>query len=100
METLSRDEKTEITVVSHTDSICAPCPHRTDLTCTSQEKINQLDQAHATVLDIHPNSTITWEDAKKKIAERLSLEDFHQMCAPCEWKKFGMCEEVVRKTIK
>lgn len=95
MRTLNTDESTLIHIVSHTDSICAPCPHRTDLLCNSQQKINQLDQAHAEALDIKSNTTISWKDAKQQIKNHLTLEKFHQICEPCDWKKFGICEKIL-----
>ncbi len=86
-----------IEVVEHTDSICSPCPHRRNLLCTEQNKINQLDQAHAEILNLTAGVKITWGDAKKRIASLMSLEKFSTACAPCEWKKLGICESALRK---
>jgi len=72
-----------ITVVEHTDSICAPCPSKRDALCVSQKKIIKLD-------------TISWKEAKKRIQQEMTLEKFHMACAPCAWKKEGMCESVLR----
>jgi len=96
MAQLMANDTTPIEIINHTDSICAPCPHRTNKTCTSQEKISKLDQAHATALDIKVGERITWREAKKIIAEKISLETFHYICADCEWKAYGICEEVLQ----
>jgi hypothetical protein len=90
-------DQTEIAVTSHTDSVCHPCPHRRGKLCTSQEKIEQLDQTHAKVLEIKVGDVLTWREAKKRIAENVSVEKFHQMCEPCEWRKLGICEEALRE---
>lgn len=90
-------DATQIQVTNHTDSICSPCPHRTDKTCTSQKKIDRLDDAHAKALAIQTDDVLTWSEAKSRIAEKISLDIFHQICAGCEWKKYGMCEEVLKK---
>ncbi len=95
MQMLEADETTAIKIVPYTDSICAPCPHRRNLRCDSQEKIDRLDQAHANALHIKTNTTITWQDAKEKIKQHLTLEQFHAMCEPCEWKKLGICENIL-----
>jgi hypothetical protein len=89
-----------IEVVNETDSICAPCPHRQDKLCETQEKIVQLDRAHAEALGIQPGEKITWKEAKKRIHERMTLQTFHHICEPCEWKKAGICESVLNQVIK
>jgi hypothetical protein len=88
-------DKTPITVVNNTDSICAPCPHRLGLKCESQEKINLLDKAHQEILQLP--AKITWGEAKQKIKENMTLEKFHSACEPCQWKQYGMCEATLTK---
>jgi hypothetical protein len=84
-----------IDVVEYTDSICAPCPSKREKRCVSQKKILRLDRAHADILQIKEGDKITWATAKKRIAEHMTLEKFHAACAPCAWKKTGMCENVL-----
>lgn len=88
-------DEVPIQIVKHTDSICEPCPHRVEKSCTSQEKITKLDNAHAHALQIEDINTITWGDAKKRIKENISLSTFHNICNGCEWKAFGICEGVL-----
>lgn len=90
---------TLIEVTEHTDSICAPCPSRREHLCQSQEKIEKLDKAHAKILLLQSGDKITWQDAKARIAEKMTLDKFHEACAPCEWKKYGMCEEVLKELL-
>ena len=86
-----------IHVTEHTDSICSPCPHREALLCREQEKIMLLDRAHADILCIQPGEKISWGEAKERIRTHMTLEKFHTACAPCEWKKYGICEKTLRK---
>ncbi len=88
-------DDTPITVVSTSDSICAPCPHRREATCATAEKIQTLDTAHAAALDISANEHITWGEAKQRIESRLTMTKFHDICANCEWKSAGICEKVL-----
>lgn len=90
-------DQTPIHIINHTDSICAPCPNRRDKNCTTQEKITALDHAHAHALEIKPDTTVTWGEAKQLIAEKISLEKFHEICATCSWKELGICEGVLTR---
>jgi uncharacterized protein len=87
---------TPIQIVSYTDSICDPCPHRAGTACATEKKIASLDKAHAAALHMKPGETITWNDAKNNIAEKMSLETFHHICASCDWKKYGICEAALK----
>jgi hypothetical protein len=81
-----------IEVTEHTDSICAPCPHKREILCESQAKIERLDKAHAAALDIKAGDKLTWPQAKQRIAQQMTIEKFHQICEPCNWKSLGLCE--------
>lgn len=86
-----------IEIVGETDSVCAPCPHKRGTLCTTQEKISALDNAHARALGITPGQTFTWGEAKKIIAKKMTIDNFHKACDGCSWKKYGVCEEALRK---
>lgn len=96
-ETLRKDggDATEIAVVEHTDSVCAPCPHRRGKLCETQGKIDKLDQAHGALLRVSPGDRLTWGEAKQRIADSISLEDFDRICAPCEWQALGVCRKAL-----
>ncbi len=87
-------DSTPINVVNHTDSICSACPHQLGLKCESQAKIEALDNAHQSVLDLP--QTLTWGEAKQKIKDNMTLEKFHSACEPCLWKQCGMCEATLK----
>lgn len=86
----------KIEVVSSTDSICLPCPNRQGTLCTTEEKIRKLDQAHAEVLGITPGQVLTWGEAKRQIAEKMTDEAFDRSCAPCSWKTIGLCATALK----
>lgn len=90
-------DATNIDIVNHTDSICAPCPSRRNQLCESQTKIAALDQAHSQALELDSITSITWQEAKQRIADNITLETFHRICAGCEWKAYGICENVLRE---
>lgn len=90
-------DDTRINIVASSDSICAPCPHRRGASCATAEKIQHLDSAHAEALGISAGQSITWGEAKLRIAQRLSLQHFDRICASCEWKSTGICEKVLRE---
>jgi uncharacterized protein len=88
---------TRINVINETDSICNPCPNRIGKTCTSEANIAILDDAHAAALQIQAGDHLTWGEAKKLIAEKITLDKFHHICATCSWKKLGICESILKK---
>lgn len=97
MDSLNQHEggETPIRVVRITDSICAPCPHRQAASCATESSTQALDHRHATALEITDGETLTWNEAKQRIRENISLDVFHQTCKDCEWKASGMCEQAL-----
>lgn len=89
-----------ILVVEHTDSICAPCPNRRGEKCETEEKIQTLDRAHMSILGLVPGEEITWGEAKRRLASRMSLDTFEQACEPCAWKSLGVCRDALAALIR
>ena len=89
--------QTSIRVAEATDAICAPCPNREGALCSAEPKIQKLDQAHAKVLGLKAGQVLTWDEAKKLLARKMTFEAFHIACAPCAWKAMGVCETALRK---
>lgn len=85
-----------IIVSPHTDDICAPCPHKRDLACESEEKVKRLDAAHSEVFGLTANATINWTMFKQSLAEKLTIDKFNKICDGCEWKASGICESILR----
>lgn len=94
-----KSEDISFQVVQGADRICAPCPNRRSRGCTQEEKIQQLDRNHSEALELKEGEVLSWKDAKKRIASRLTLQRFHQICSGCEWKKLGYCETALKKLL-
>jgi hypothetical protein len=86
----------QIAITNQTDDICAPCPHKRGQACREEEKIQQLDASHSEALNLNNLVSISWGEAKQVIKEKLTLEQFNEICAPCEWQALGICESVLR----
>lgn len=87
----SAGDSTSIQVVSGSDSICAPCPHRRGESCSSEWKIKKLDDAHAEVLGIRSGDVLSWGEAKVLLKRKMTLETHDSICSPCSWKALGVC---------
>jgi hypothetical protein len=90
-------DATLIDVVGAADDICAPCPKRRGKLCTSQDKINLLDRAHAAALNLAPRERLTWADAKARIRANVAPGSLKTLCAGCEWEPYGMCEAALAR---
>lgn len=90
-----KGDEIEIEVTDITDSICDPCPLKKEHLCSTQEKIQSLDDNHAQILNLKPGQIISWGDAKKRIVEKMTLNEFNQACAQCSWKTLGICEQAL-----
>lgn len=91
-------DQTPIEVVSLRDSICAPCPHRKGDVCADELNTKLLDDAHTAALNVQPGDVLNWGEAKKRILEKVTAQKFHEMCATCSWKSFGICETVLKNS--
>jgi uncharacterized protein len=96
MDKLQHAGDTEIQITSHTDSICAPCPHRQGKSCDSEAHIQELDAKHREALQLENTPSISWANARERIKENISLDVFHRICASCEWKSLGICEQKLK----
>lgn len=92
---LKKDEHTAIQVVNRTDVICNACPQKKGALCTTEAKVQQLDQAHAAALGIQTGDILSWAQAQQRIMQHIDLTTFHKICATCEWKAYGICEQVL-----
>lgn len=90
-------DQTPIQVLRQTDSICAPCPHRREAQCQKEESIQAIDEAHQNILGLKEGEVLTWGEAKKRLAQSMSMDDFHWACGSCEWKHLGFCEQELAK---
>ncbi len=97
VEALQDNEELPIEVVVNTDSVCKACPHHKEGECISEEKIQSLDARHSQVLGIYPGNVLSWREGKECLKEKMTLESFHRVCADCQWKAMGVCEDALKK---
>jgi uncharacterized protein len=97
VEALHEHQELPLQVIFENDSICKVCPHQRGEGCINEEKIQGLDARHAAILHLKPRDILTWGQAKKRLKEKMSLENFHKACQGCSWKSLGVCEESLRK---
>ena len=95
---LNTDPNCLIQVIQKTDDVCKACPHQIKKSlCTKQSFVENLDKAHQKILGFQENQSISWKDAKETIKTRMTVQKFHVVCAGCEWKAYGICEEALKK---
>ncbi|MGL9682135.1 MAG: DUF1284 domain-containing protein [Wolbachia sp.] len=55
------------------------------LSAARKLKVLELDGRHIEVLEIKIGETLTWNEAVKRIREKMSLEKFDYACEKCSW---------------
>lgn len=96
---LNEDPGTLIQVVCKTDSICQACPRREDALCEHQDSIERIDDGYQQILGLQENQVLSWDQAKEKVKDLVTLDQFHFICQKCEWKRFGVCEGALKRLL-
>ena len=86
-----------IRLVEGPDEVCSFCPKLDNGLCETQEAVDELDRTHARVLGLQGDEILSWGEAKRLLAERMTLEAFEMACAPCGWKGRGICRRVLER---
>jgi len=90
----------ELEVVNGLDSICAKCPNQDGASCNLEHKVIRLDQDHAATLGVKSGQIVTWTEIKQRLAERMTLKQFEEVCSPCAWKSMGACRNALQNLQK
>lgn len=96
VDAIQKDEELPIQVVIRKDSICSVCPHQRVEGCAVEEKIQGLDARHAQILRLKQGDILSWAEAKQRLKDYMTLDEFHQACSGCEWKELGACETALK----
>ncbi len=97
---LARNPQTTIAVTCGSDAICLKCPNLQRSTlCKYQSKVEHIDRLHMEALHLNDGDILKWNEAKTIIKTHISIERFHIICASCEWKRFGICENALHELI-
>ncbi len=82
------------------DAICDACPHSSAEGCRRDENTEPdvsactRDRQVLQLLGLVPGAEITVRSVYGRVAERVSPDDMaDRICAACEWKPYGYCEE-------
>ncbi|MGK5089889.1 DUF1284 domain-containing protein [Bdellovibrionota bacterium FG-2] len=87
-------------VLDTEDSICQSCPNRQGARCATEEKVQTLDAKHAKILSLCRGDSLTWGAVLERLATKMTVDDFHRVCAPCGWKELGVCEKTLKELKK
>ena len=98
-DALKADERQQIKIIItlETDSICQPCPHLHHNKCACEQKVKQMDEQFCQALDLQEGNVFKWKTKQEHVKNNLTMEKFHRICAPCSWKKIGVCEKILKK---
>ncbi len=100
VDDLDADSAQIIVVQGTADDICQPCPNNQGALCADETKIRKLDDAYVATLEIKPGDTMSWAAARRLVAKKVTDKDFDENCAPCGWRKLGVCKEALHKLRK
>ena len=82
------------------DHVCRPCPNNKGALCADEPKIRELDDAYVATLEIKVGAKMSWAAARRLVAQKVTDEDFDRNCAPCGWRKLGVCKEALQQLRK
>lgn len=80
-----------IKLIKTSDDICSKCQHNLGSNCTSETKVQKIDQLHMEVLGLNHLDEITWSNAVELIKSKVTKDKFSKMCSSCEWYNLGIC---------
>ena len=95
--TLESQPLTQVIATSITDAICMPCPHRVGTQCSSENKIQQLDQKHQTFFNWSNDIPTSWNLAKQHIKKSITVPEHQHICHGCEWLALGICANMIEQ---
>ena len=87
---LTVNPETQITVVHGCDDLCKMCTNNIGGVCTSLEKVTFMDSAVLSICDFAYGENVLRAEAAGKAREEIfETEEFHNICACCQW--FALC---------
>ncbi|OGT07797.1 MAG: hypothetical protein A2X78_01240 [Gammaproteobacteria bacterium GWE2_37_16] len=79
------ENKSMINVTMMEDSICAYCPRCLDCRELNSTSVIKLDLFYSELLKLKTGDEISWDEAKKRIIEKVDLVIFQNICSACQW---------------
>lgn len=91
---LRNNNEQEIMIITDLDSLCSYCPENKGGLCSSQEKVNAMDEKVIRYFNLN-KKTYFYKDVVSKIRSEITNEIFNDICQSCEWYSFGMCKKLI-----
>lgn len=91
---LRKDSKQEIMIIKDLDSLCSHCPENKGVLCSSQNKVNTMDEKVIKYFNLD-EKTYFYNDVVSRIKSEITDEIFDDICQNCEWYSFGMCKKLI-----
>ena len=86
LRALQAHPETAVTLVCGCDDLCKACPHDRNGVCESAEKVARFDAGTLRAAGLSAGSSADWASLTRPARERILLtEEFHEICACCEW---------------
>ncbi len=90
----------DIIVRSLPDSVCIACKNKVPVTdtnragCCFHDKVEKYDRAVLSKLNLPENSSISWNDLKTLVKEKIIVNGIADICSDCEW--YDICEKLFK----
>lgn len=80
---LRNNNEQEIMIIKDLDSLCSHCPENKGRLCSSQEKVNTMDEKVIKYFNLN-KKTYFYKDVVSKIKSEITNEIFDDICQSCE----------------
>lgn len=88
---LLEEQNPSVRLVCSVDQICSHCPHRRELLCDSECKVQRYDRALLALCDLEESGILSWETFRGIVREKiLETRNIAEVCTGCQW--LGICE--------
>ena len=87
---LTENPETQITMAQGCDDLCEMCPNQIGGVCSCLEKVAFMDSAVLRICSLSYGENALWAKAADKARKQIfETEEFHNICACCQW--FELC---------
>ncbi|WP_409300703.1 DUF1284 domain-containing protein [Peribacillus sp. SCS-155] len=97
-QTLRRNPKTWIQLVSGPDQLCEKYPNSGDYHCQGTHIYNR-DAIILEKLGLKIGQILKWEDIESVIHKHAVPSDIQIVCESCSWRSYGVCEEGIQDVL-
>lgn len=88
-------------IVDHCDSICSACPYQKGDECRkekdSAQQVKSRDRELAAKLGVQTGISLSWQEVRELIRQKIAPADLVEICRECEWLKLGYCVDSIKK---